>query len=618
MSTFAELVAKPDSTKIVLLELDIGREWTFWVNYDIGVWKVNFDGIYPEILSFTSGFETLVITRIGSVKADGLSLSLVASAADVKSNDSSFFYDSNDKTLYVHCPNGEESHIQLMFIGEAIGVTNHASAINNDAVYSGFPYEPRLLSIPAISKSKDPTFFGKIAYEGGDAHVNNLDGHFDFFGEDEDLFGNAARMLMGFDDLSYSEFRKIFTGYIEDVSIGPEEIVVSIQDKRAQLSREIPPNVFDDTTYPDIKESNVGKPIPLGYGTMRNVPVICTNEDESGSPADYDFKLFDVTDHTDGIKAISKVYVDDVEETPSATSLPNATFSLATADYNPGNKVTCDCQGFVDSDDNPVQNALEVLVDLLTTYYAINFNANFFDMGYWETANTPDIGLFIRKKRKLIDVIEEICGTVQGTFLVVDDGRYAHRLSNDFAAIRQTIERHELLEIPSVKYDPTEVLTSTRVGYFRDWAAGDDEEDHFVLNDEAQKDAIFLKFKTYRSKFFPTLLTTKTAAQTFSDKVLALSGDVKKTFSVRTKTQVIERVLGDLIIAPIKRRVSAFLGNVLAEVIGINKNATGAVVSLDCRMIKRMPETVYEQSTYYGDTYYLDENYGTTLYREVS
>ncbi|HUW31571.1 MAG TPA: hypothetical protein VM223_08150, partial [Planctomycetota bacterium] len=235
MSTFAELAQRPDSTKIVLLELDIGREWDFWVNSALAVYKVNFDGTYPEISSFTGGYETLEITRIGSVKVDGMSLSPVASPADVNANDSSFHYDGATKTLYVHAPGGDRPSIRMVFIGEAVGVTNHASKRNQWAVYGGFPYEARLTAVPNVARTKDPTFFGKIHFEGGRATVRNDDGAFDLFAEDQDLFGNAARILLGFDDLPYSEFRPIFSGFVDDVQVGPSEFSVQIQDKREQL-----------------------------------------------------------------------------------------------------------------------------------------------------------------------------------------------------------------------------------------------------------------------------------------------------------------------------------------------------------------------------------------------
>ncbi len=609
--TFSEAAAKPISRKIVLLELDIGQEWAQWFNRYAGAWYINFDVIYSLIdTAFLAGADSLEVTRIGSVKVDGLSLSPVSGAEDVQLNDGSFYYHAASKTLYVHCPDGDEPHIHRMVVGEAYGVCRGK---DGPAIYNGFPYEQRLKSAPAISKKKDPLFFGKVAFGGGEVAIDNSDGHFDLFGEDNDVFGNSARLLAGFDAAAYEDFRPIFSGFMDRISIGPGELRVSIQDPREQLSLELPRNSFDKTAYPNLKDSSVGKPIPLGYGAMRNVPVICTNEAESPAPATFNFKLFDVADHSYGIKAIDRVYVKGVEKTPSATDLVNATFSLATADYDPGDEVTCDCEGFVDPAGNLIENAVDALVDLLTTYYPVAFNDNFFDLAYWESAATPAIGLFIGKSRKLIEVLEEICATTLASFLVMDDGRYAHRLYNELAAVRQTFQVHDLLEVPTVDYDPTEILTSVRVGYNRDWVA----DEFYEYIDRGQEAAIFRKFKTYRTKLFETLLTSSADAAIFSSKVLALSGDVKRTFVLKTKTQAIERVLGDLIIAPVRRVNGAFLGDCKAEVIGVTRDATGAVVSLECRIIKRLAATEHFEAAYWGDEVYGDEVYGVSGLREV-
>ena len=69
-----------------------------------------------------------------------------------------------------------------------------------------------------------------------------------------------------------------------------------------------------------------------------------------------------------------------------------------------------------------------------------------------------------------------------------------------------------------------------------------------------------------------------------------------------------------------KRRKGAFLGDVLAEIIGIDK-AIGqqrVEVTLECRLVRRLPPMVYEQSRFYGDAVYGDAVYGTSQYREVS
>ena len=79
-------IDRPDSTKIILLEIDIGREWTCWFNYQAGVWVTNFDAIYSRIDSqFLGVAEGLVVTLIGSVKVNGFNLSAVQNVTSVVS-----------------------------------------------------------------------------------------------------------------------------------------------------------------------------------------------------------------------------------------------------------------------------------------------------------------------------------------------------------------------------------------------------------------------------------------------------------------------------------------------------------------------------------------------------
>ncbi len=609
MSDFAALKDKPDTKKIILAEIDIAQEHAFWTNYRAHVWYVNFEKDYPDIADwFLIGVEAQAeITRIGSVKVDSVSLVRVSSAADCQTNNGSFYYDDTDKELFVHCFEGDQPWIHVLTIGVAWGFRKGGTR----GVYNNFIYEARLLSIPGISKRKDPLFFGKISFEGGDIEIENTDGKYDMFAEENDVFGNAARLLQGFDDLDYSDFLPTFSGFMENISIGSKVLRISIQDRRKQLSRKIPTNLFDSTTYPDIKESNVGKVIPIGYGILKNVPVICTNEKEAGPPADYHFKLSDTIHHF--INAIDEVRVKDVAVVPSATSLANGTFSLAAVDYDPGNQVTCDFKGFEDPLGVLIENGMDVVADLMTSYYGVLFNANFYNIARWFRAWAADVGIFINKKTQLINVIGDIAATVQGDFIIDDDGRYSFRIFSEYAPAVQIIRKEELLEIPQIDYDPTEVLTSLSVGYCKDWK----ENEYLILPDTSKEAEVFDKFKTYRSKFFPTLLTSQADAQAFATRRLDLSSDVKKIFPVRTKPQSITREIGDMITVEIYRPTKALLGNAKAEVLGINKDGNGMTVELECRLLELLPETKYEQGTYYGDSYYNDNYYGRTQYREI-
>jgi len=79
-------------------------------------------------------------------------------------------------------------------------------------------------------------------------------------------------------------------------------------------------------------------------------------------------------------------------------------------------------------------------------------------------------------------------------------------------------------------------------------------------------------------------------------------------------------MVGDTITVELKRARADYLGDVLAEVIGVTKNIAGesVTVTLDCRLVRRLPATVYEQSRFYADAVYGDAVYGTSQYREVS
>jgi len=57
---------------------------------------------------------------------------------------------------------------------------------------------------------------------------------------------------------------------------------------------------------------------------------------------------------------------------------------------------------------------------------------------------------------------------------------------------------------------------------------------------------------------------------------------------------------------------------VKAEILGIKQNPEEAGLTLSCRIVEVLPETVYEQGFYYGDSYFGDIYYSTTQNREVA
>ncbi len=505
--------------------------------------------------------------------------------AAVETTDGSFHFAA--PILYVHGINGNSPASHSVLLGITSAFANVAREFNAQV------YEPRVRGLPAIRRQRDPVFFGKVEFEKGTVTLDNTDGEFDRFALDNDVFGNAARIRLGFDDLAFSEYRLVYAGFMETIKIGRERMTVDIQDRRKTLLRPIPTTTFKVADFADLDPDNEGRVIPLAYGTIRNAPVVVTNELEGGSPQ-WNVKLVQALH---AIDAIGSVRVNGVVVTPASTDLVNGELVLNFADFTAGDAVTVDFVGYEDDTLlTPIENALDVIVDLLTAHFAdILFTSDFFNIAQWEAAEllAPDVGIFIDESGPVVDFIEDISSTAFGTFLVQDDGRFSYRIFADPGAVGRTIRREEILGFSDVDYDPSEAITSTLVGHSRDWAAFRANERFgafLLLPDISQETALFLVLKVRREGQFDTLLTSAVAAQAFSDTVLDLQGSVQQLVTVTTKMQTVDLEVGDFVNVQLDRPVRDMLEFFITEVIGVTKNLTAFEMQLDLRLLRAVPD----------------------------
>ena len=604
MSDFDTLAQKANTQKVVLLEIDIGEIQDFLTNHAAGVWFVNFDVNYPNIdSSLLVGVEAQDIELVGSVAWDGVQLAQVSSVAEVETTDSSFFF--SDPELYIRGVNGNSPAGHSVLIGVSTGLANFVRTFNNQT------YEARVLSVPSIGRSKDPVFFGKVSFDSGAVTVDNNDGRFDEFGEDNDVFGNAARLRLGFDDLPFSEYRVVFSGFVESLAIGRSTMVVQIQDQRKALQRAVGLNVFNLTDYPDLDPDNVDNVIPLAYGTVKNAPCTVLNELEGGTPS-WTVKL---ADPIHDITSVTEVRVEGVAVTPTATDLTLAEVTLANGDFSPGDEVTADFVGYEESA-STITNGLDVIKDLLTEFFPIEFDSNFFNVPEWNAATllAPDVGLWVGVSTPVIDLIEDISDTIFGSFIVEDGGTFTYRIFDDPGSSAITFRREEILDWEPIDYDPSESITSTLVGYDRDLSTGR----FLLLEDRSQETTLQSTLNLLREGQFDTLLFTAGDAQDFSDTVLELQGLIRKIVEFTVKMQAIDIEVGDFINAQLDRPTTTALGFVYGEVLGIDRNLSAFEITITLRIIKRIEDpqpTLVTSEEHYNaadtdsDTFYGDDVY---------
>jgi len=350
------------SDKILLLELDLGRKQQNYINYCVPVWCYRFNtfkraqehsfgygnfGFGPFMSSGTmdSGINFTPFD-IGSFFVDGEEYTNEESSiADCVSTNKSWYYDRDETVLYMHIDGGEDPWFHTVIIGIIVGLSNKSKFINE-----GY-YRPCIAGGFSIEKSVDPLEFGVVRFSGTkNVSILNEDGYFDNF-MDNIVYGQPARVKYGIDDMdgtemSYADYRQVMKLYIEKFILNWTRCQMVLVDYRKLFSRKLPIRFFNKDDYPNLKDSNVGKEIPLTWGPAYNVEAVCTNEEESGSPANYTFKLVDVTDHTNGIKSIDKVTVETTDKTAYKTDdLANGQFYPSFGALHAGTAGICGLPG---------------------------------------------------------------------------------------------------------------------------------------------------------------------------------------------------------------------------------------------------------------------------------
>ena len=248
--SFDSNVQKATADMRVLVQLDISQDNIQWVNIGAGIWKVNAENLYPFVdASLLTGFTAQDFGTIGSVYSDGVALTKVETLLLISTTLTSFYYDPDARDLYVRFVNSDEPWLHQNFIGVVSGFSfDEFTPIDSDV-----PYQGRLLSVPNISKSRDPLFWGRIQFNGGTVSLANADGEFDTFGQDGDIYGNPCRIFFGYDDISIDDYVQIYTGNIGPITISEETMQVQVEDKRAQLTKAIKYNATSENGVTSIQ-----------------------------------------------------------------------------------------------------------------------------------------------------------------------------------------------------------------------------------------------------------------------------------------------------------------------------------------------------------------------------
>lgn len=471
---FAEYAARSVSDARVLAQINIGNLNVQWANIGAGIWKVNFDNLYPEIdITLLDGFTAQNFADVGAVTVDGIPQTATGSLLLLTGDSSAFYWDGAANDLYISLINFDEPFLHEIFLGIIHGFSfDDFTPIGSISFYQG-----RLLGSPQISQSRDPLYWGKLQYSSGGISLINADGAYDTFAVDNDIYGNEARFYFGYNQIDISEYVRIHSGLIQDIDVSEEELQVSISDKRIQLTK------------------------PIQY---------------------------------------------------SCTAL----------------------------------NALDAIVEILAQSYLVQFTETYFDTTAWATAQAlvPVVTINMKEEGKTIDVIEDICASIFGLFLILPDNRFSFKIIDTSVSAAITIPAADILNHHSVGYRTSEVISSVKVGYNKNWDSNYISPYTFVT-DTSREAAIFLKYKTYNQKTFFTLLTNATDAQAFADTILDYAQDPHGQGTITVPMKYYAYGVGDIVNVVINRETTTMLGTKKVEILSKRYNLRDANITFGYRIV---------------------------------
>ena len=475
--SFATDVKKSVYDSRILVELDIGQLNVQWVNNGAGLWSVNALNLYDWVDStlVEEGFSAQNFGPIGSVHRDGYQLIEVDTLGAVTLTKETFYYDKDDKMLTIHLINHDEPSLHAIWIGVIYGY----SFDEYTPVGSEYPVEGRLSGAPHVGISRDPLYYGKIAFDGGGISIVNADGELDDFAQNNDIYGNPVRVYLGYDGLDESNYQQLYTGYIENINIGEELVSVSVSDRRKQLTRAISYN---------------------------------------------------------------------------STSV----------------------------------NAFTTIKNILTTYFSVTYDENFFDTTAWAAAVASSETVTINMQADddpipAIDLIEKICQSVEGLFIILPDGRYSAKLVDTSASAETTIFAGDIMSQSAITYNPTEVVSSIRIGYNRDWATSSDQYTYYT--DDSAEMSVYTQYKTYKELSIDTYLENLTAATALGTVLLNRHRYVKGEITVEVPMKYYERAIGDIVDVEIERPAKTMIGTTKSEIISIGYNLDRPTMHVGVRFV---------------------------------
>jgi hypothetical protein len=315
------------------------------------------------------------------------------------------------------------------------------------------PYADAILEIPGFEAKLSEAFTGRSMPSWGDLIFYNPNGMFDSW-LDDGWDGRAITLSLGAPTWNRPDFRPLLTGVVADIDAPARDMLaLKLRDKTHLFDIPVQTNLIGGTT------ASKDNPIPLCFGQCFNVEPVLT------IAASHTYQV-----HDGAIEAITAVR-DNGDAVAYTADIATGTFTLNAA---PVGRITADVKGA-----KPSGSYLVKCADIVQ-HLALNragLAAADIDSAAITALNAScaqTLGLYIKDRRNLIDVIDDLITSVGAFWTFTRPGLlYLGRLDAPAGTPVLTLIADDI-EADTISMSARDLpVASVRLGYQKNWTPQD-------------------------------------------------------------------------------------------------------------------------------------------------
>jgi len=455
---------------------------------------------------------------IYAVYEDGTAYTEKTSIATVEANASSFWFDYDNRILYVHTSAGTAPSNFFMEGAFWLYFATKDMEFNGNK-YLGFMSKD---DIPDITQEIKPYFEGNFRISSGSISFKNDDltskKYFDKRYEDYTWIGSKVILKAGREDFTFSQFKEIFTGRIDSQPCNDKKITFQLRDVRQGMEKKLVLDKYNTDDYPDIEEDFIGEPIPVGFGFKDKVIPICV---------DWHNKKFNY--HDGRSKSVTNVYKNNDYNNPLTKDIGSGgdyyvdlqrsiiTFDRDGCEINEEDIIEVSFIGAVNSADEPIENHAEVFKYIMNTYRGLADSELDHDSIYESKyANEDEISVFLYEDTPYDEIVKNIEHSRKSYTFQDTQGRLGLKPQISVTPSNvKYIRNHHIFDHLQNK-DKKSLFWKVNVYY------GENPQNQDWLKKTATNNEVYWKYGTTKELDIYTYFYSPSYAQNLANDILAL------------------------------------------------------------------------------------------------